>query len=434
MLFPLIRLALRNMLAQSRRLAALHILIVTSTALVVLLIAIDGGVGRSHRRAITTLISGEVNVTGFYKVHPDAITPLVADGRIIRKAVEGTEPDGCRWRERIYGHSVLAAGKRRSESFLIGVAPNNEAGLFGLVKGTKGDLSRLSEPGTIAISQRIADKLKVQVGDFVTLFASTTFSRRNALDGRVVAITETPGLLGDTSGVIASMAFLRELYAYQPNAVGVLQLECASPINPDPLAESLRAKLKEQGQPVLSPSREAFADKLTPLLREGWYGQKLDVSTWEDEGVFLTFITSGLGALTFLVETIVLAVVIAGIFMALSVAVRERTREVGTLRAVGMQRHHIAFMFLLEGLLLGLMGALGGLLLGALACAALSGNVALPETLQTLLFQRKMVLVLEPQRVVNALLLVSVGAAVGALLPAMKASRAQPRSAMESVL
>jgi putative ABC transport system permease protein len=46
-------------------------------------------------------------------------------------------------------------------------------------------------------------------------------------------------------------------------------------------------------------------------------------------------------------------------------SVFERTREVGTMRAIGSRRSRVVALFLLEGLFLGLAGALGGALLGA---------------------------------------------------------------------
>ena len=45
------------------------------------------------------------------------------------------------------------------------------------------------------------------------------------------------------------------------------------------------------------------------------------------------------------------------------IAIRERTREIGTLRAIGMQRRAVLRMFLLESLMLGLVGTVGGALL-----------------------------------------------------------------------
>ena len=46
------------------------------------------------------------------------------------------------------------------------------------------------------------------------------------------------------------------------------------------------------------------------------------------------------------------------------IAIRERTREIGTLRAIGMHRREVLWMFLLESLMLGLFATLCGVARG----------------------------------------------------------------------
>ncbi len=48
----------------------------------------------------------------------------------------------------------------------------------------------------------------------------------------------------------------------------------------------------------------------------------------------------------------------------LTMSFMERTREVGTIRAIGTQRRQVFLIFLSEGILLGLCGGLLGVLLG----------------------------------------------------------------------
>ena len=51
---------------------------------------------------------------------------------------------------------------------------------------------------------------------------------------------------------------------------------------------------------------------------------------------------------------ILIAIIIIGIMNTMWIAIRERTREIGTLRAIGMHRREVLWMFLLESLMLGL--------------------------------------------------------------------------------
>ncbi len=403
-----------------------------STFLLVLLQALEQGVTDAQKRAVTQLLSGDVNVGGYFKVHPDAILPVITDAPRLRSVVEPLVPADCALRERGRGYAVMWAGRYRSNSFVVGVDPEREASLFRLLGPLSGSLEGLSQPRSIAVSSRLAERLRVQLGDVVTFFVTTTGGQRNALDGRVVAITRSVGLLGDSSGVVASNAFMRELYGYRPDAVGALQLSCGS-TDVEPLAERVRTALRDSGYPLLAAERLAWADKMAPLLREGWSGQKVDVSTWEDEASFLEFVRSGLQALTGLLQLVVLVITMGGLFVSMSVAVRERTREIGTMRAIGMGRSAVLSGLVLEGAFTGAATGVLGAGVAVLACLGLGDWIEVSEELQTLLFTPTLGLDIVPARVVSALVLVTVGAAVGTLVPAVRAAYLSPRSAMESV-
>jgi putative ABC transport system permease protein len=71
----------------------------------------------------------------------------------------------------------------------------------------------------------------------------------------------------------------------------------------------------------------------------------------------LTVAVGALGGISLLVGSV-------GIFTVMTIAVRERTGEIGLLRALGATRQHILLLFLLEGIVLAGLGGAAGLLLG----------------------------------------------------------------------
>lgn len=82
------------------------------------------------------------------------------------------------------------------------------------------------------------------------------------------------------------------------------------------------------------------------------------------------FYKQGVGMLMgiFSFISIVMAVIVLfTVVNTMSMSVMERTHEIGTLRAMGVKKKGIALQFVLEGMLLGLIGATVGIAIGAIA-------------------------------------------------------------------
>ena len=90
----------------------------------------------------------------------------------------------------------------------------------------------------------------------------------------------------------------------------------------------------------------------------------LTVRTWEQLSPYYRQANSAYQLVLGVARLIVLIVALFSISGTLSLAVMERLREIGTLRAFGTRRPRVLLMFLFEGLILGLVGALIGCLAG----------------------------------------------------------------------
>ncbi len=76
-------------------------------------------------------------------------------------------------------------------------------------------------------------------------------------------------------------------------------------------------------------------------------------------------------AVTSVLDAIAVAVSIMGVIATLAALVLERTREIGIMRCLGMLRRHVTAMIVMEGSLLGLMGAAMGVAAGYALAAIL---------------------------------------------------------------
>jgi len=109
-----------------------------------------------------------------------------------------------------------------------------------------------------------------------------------------------------------------------------------------------------------------------------------------------------------------------GIFTIMTIAVRERTSEIGLLCALGSRREQILVLFLGEAVLLAALGGIAGLMLG-LAIVALIA-LALPH----LPVATPVLFVLLAEGIAVAIGLIS------GVLPALRASRLEPVDALRA--
>jgi len=108
-------------------------------------------------------------------------------------------------------------------------------------------------------------------------------------------------------------------------------------------------------------------------------------------------------------------------------AVAQRSREIGTLRALGFSRLSILISFLLESIVLAVIGGLIGVV-AALGASVLIGDVSMTNfsTWSEIVFR----LQATPQILVTAVLIGAIMGLLGGLFPAIRAARMSPITAM----
>jgi putative ABC transport system permease protein len=127
----------------------------------------------------------------------------------------------------------------------------------------------------------------------------------------------------------------------------------------------------------------------------------------------VTLAVAGLGGISLLVGGV-------GIFTIMTIAVRERTSEIGLLRSLGAVRVNIRSIFLAESILLAALGGMGGLLLGAVIVETVKAFLpALPLSYSL------------PYALAAELIAIGIGALAG-VLPAQQAAAMDPVEALRT--
>jgi putative ABC transport system permease protein len=102
--------------------------------------------------------------------------------------------------------------------------------------------------------------------------------------------------------------------------------------------------------------------------------QRFEVLTWKEQAAdFIAFMKADAEG-GYIIVYILVVIIIAGIMNTMLMAVFERVREIGTMMALGMTKAKIRRMFLLEGAIIGGIGAFAGMLIGLIIMIQFSAH------------------------------------------------------------
>jgi ABC-type lipoprotein release transport system permease subunit len=431
-----LEMAGRNLRQHGRRNLFLGGALAAVTGLLVLLGGLTSGMEAAMMESANTLLTGNVNVGGFFKVTSGSAAPLVSDYPKALATLREKVPELDYFTVRVRGWAKGVSETSSMDLVLGGIDVDHEPALPRVLRFIEGDLGALRTPGTLLLFEAQAKRLKVKAGDVITISAPTARGVNNTADVRVAAIARDVGLLSSFSAFIEAST-LRGLYGLNETTTGAIHAYLR---DPDPeiakaVASRLRTAYADTGWRVMEPKAEPYWMKLMQSVpSEDWTGQKIDITTGDDEmGQFKQFITA-LRVVTGLLVLILMMVVVVGILNTLAIAVRERTKEIGTLRAIGMQRSKVLWLFVLETGLLGLLGTAGGALLAsALALAINAASIAVHPSMQVFLAMDKLTFLLDPPGIAGNVLVLTLITVVASILPARRAARLRPVTAMHHI-
>ncbi|HEX8818934.1 MAG TPA: FtsX-like permease family protein [Archangium sp.] len=429
----LLLIAIRNLGTHKRRTLLLGGAIAGVTALLIVLMGLSNGMKETMLRSATTLMTGHVNVAGFYKVTAGQSAPVVTNYPKLMEQLRQEVPELDYSVQRSRGWVKVVSETGSVQLGVGGIDVANESGFRKVVHIREGKLDDLALPNTILLFEEQAKKLEVKVGDSVTLSAPTMRGTSNTVDVRVAAIAANVGMLSSFN-VYVPNSTLHGLYQMRADATGALMLYLKDMSSIPDVQARLFKRLPELGYQMMEHNPQPFFMKFETVNREGWTGQKLDITNWEDEISFIKWTVAALDGLTGLLTFVLLVIIAVGIMNTLWIAIRERTREIGTLRAIGMQRWYVLVMFLFEALVLGLLGTTVGATVGLGVCTALNAaDLSVPVAVQVFILSEKLHLVVNPGSMLGAITFITLCTTAISLVPSFLAARMKPVTAMHHI-
>ncbi|HYV49918.1 MAG TPA: FtsX-like permease family protein, partial [Myxococcaceae bacterium] len=302
-----------------------------------------------------------------------------------------------------------------------------------VVKVLDGSLDELKKPNTILIFKDQADKLGVKANDVLTLSAPTLRGTSNTADVRVAAVAQNLGLLSAFNVYVPNKT-LRSLYQLKDTSAGVVQLYIKDLGKVKDVQARVRKALEKGGYTLLDPDPQAFWFKFDKVNRQDWTGQKLDVTNWEEELSFLQWMLAAINILSVVLIALLLVTVSIGLMNVLWIAIRERTREIGTLRAIGMQRGRVMAMFVTEAAVLSVSGVVLGTALALTLQAGLNAaHLHVPLFMQFVLMRETLIFTPDPVAILQGAVIIVLTTLFVSLFPSFRAARLQPVTAMHHV-
>jgi lipoprotein-releasing system permease protein len=316
----------------------------------------------------------------------------------------------------VHAQALVNAGHVYGEgTFVMGIEPDHP----GLVPVTSirrtadsGDFSFRTSSGDtngVVIGVRLADRLNVHPGSDSVSLLSTNLARIDPVTGQPVpnvlkfevsGIFETGMYEYDNAYIFMSLASAQRLAQLGQSVTGI----------------EVRTSSREAAPQIAS----ALADTLGfPYRTEDWQKQ--------NSSLFHALKLEKLG-MAFILLLIVL-VAAFNIVSTLTMVVTDKTREIGILRAMGMPAQSIRRIFFTQGVVIGLVGTMIGLLLG-LATSVAIDHYKLISLDPSVYFIDHLPVAMDVGDVLLIVLASLLIAALATLYPARQAARLYPVEAI----
>lgn len=249
----------------------------------------------------------------------------------------------------------------------------------------------------VIVGSELATMLKIKKGQSLTLLTSTKDGVANAVDVKMSGDYNTGNPATNDKFILSDFSLAQNLYDTDGAERVIVTLK--NPENIDVVKTQLLEQLAGAGLQV-------------------------EAKTWDELSPSYKKVTTLFGIIFRVLTIIISVIVLLTVLNTMQMVVSERTKEIGTMRAIGMLRSQVIKLFCVEGLIMGIMGCLLAIpillaITGLLQAMGISfippvASVAVP-----------LVLILKIKNLMFVFALFSIVATVSALLVSRKIANQQ---------
>jgi len=295
--------------------------------------------------------------------------------------------------------SGLVSNGRTSTIFLAnGVIPQDEKtikGAWASFRPVKGDGLSDKKPYGVEIAEDLASHLDLGPGSYGVVMATTLDGQMNALDIEVAGVYDTGSDATNDKYMRVPLVFAQSLYDTEKADRLVVLL------NHWEKTETVRNRL---------------------LGKLSVAGLRCEIKTWNELSLFYSKVKGMFDMIFLFIFVIVLIIVVMSVVNTMGMAVLERTREIGTLRALGLKQRGVSILFAIEGAMLGLLGTIFGVILNVAVWGVIRivEPTYIPPGVSTPV---PLIVNLVPQAMLILMVFLILLSLIAAILPARRAAR-----------
>ncbi len=307
------------------------------------------------------------------------------------------------WTSRVRVPGVILSERDTRGVQLVGVDPQRELAISFLADvELEGEFLQDSEDRRVLIGAGLAEQLETSVGRRIVLMTQGSDGRNREAGFRVAGVYR------------ASSSGLEKVFVFTGRRVlqDLLDSEAVT---------ELSIRLVENGQRAMARD----------LLQRQFAAQ--EASTWDELEPMAASMYKFADTAMLIWFSIMMAALAFGLVNTLVTAVMERTRELGMLRAIGMQPGVVLLQVVMESLMVVSLGVLMGIGMGMLAVYSLSDGIDLSEWtagIEGYYMSSVLVPVLLPYDIFRITVLSLLFGLLASIFPAWRAVRVEPLDAM----
>jgi ABC-type lipoprotein release transport system permease subunit len=268
----------------------------------------------------------------------------------------------------IYASAAGRSGPR--PVILLGYRSGDESKkkIAGLLKLTAGSFEKAFKKDGLIVPAGLARTLGVSAGDAINIRYDRKFEKApKEASRRVSAVAAPAGYPGENVILLNDSGFYDLFYEDMP-------------AGPRPGARLYSAP-GGAWNGLLAPewvllkrtfNTDEYKKKYQEIAKNKWKATTIDVSTMYETASDILKLESVLNIITLSAVLVLFFIILLGVVNTLRMTIRERTREIGTVRAIGMQRADVRDLFLLETFFLTLFSSTSGIIMGFIAMRLLS--------------------------------------------------------------